>query len=76
MTSSHLFTRQEARAWHMPIVPESYDRSVLSAEEWQALHSLYMGDFPRTATREGRAARHVLERLDLPLADIFHRSNA
>ncbi len=62
-----------ARPWRMPIVPEDYDRSPLSAAEEEALEerrSLMGGG---TGTCRAHAVRAALRRLTTPLVDVTAR---
>ena len=60
--------------WSMPVVPETYDRRPLTAGERQALdflrNSRAHGD-PDPRSKEARAARRTLDRLNQPIADVF-----
>jgi len=74
MTSIQIAMDRQAIGWQMPMVPESYDQSPLTHEEWQALSHLSQsrirgGNDPRS--KESRSARSMLTRFDLPIADVF-----
>jgi integrase len=68
--------------WSMPVVPEHYDRRPLTPEERQALdflsHRRASGG-PDPRSKEARAARSTLDRLDQPVIDVFrlrHQGNS
>lgn len=72
MRSSPLeVAEQPAGAWHMPIVPESYDRSPLTDEELWALQVCVVQCSHTPGSREAASARRLLVRLDAPIADVF-----
>src|SRR6266480_7225534 len=58
-------------AWHMPIVPEDYNRSPLSREELWALERYCALDSSNGHSKEAIAARKLLARLFQPLTDVF-----
>ncbi len=64
-------TPLSSTGWQMPIVPESYDRCALTAEEWQALEYLVCSSSTHTNSKECRTARRVIARIDLPITDLF-----
>ena len=61
-----------AAFWHMPIVPEGYDRSPLTGEEVWALDVCVGPSYHNGASRVAAEARGLLVRLDAPVADVFH----
>lgn len=68
--------------WNMPIGPEHYDRKPLTDEERRTLDFLrnnraHGGPDPRS--KEARAARRTLDRLNQPVVDVFrlrHQGNS
>ena len=73
-TDQHMAVLPAVTQWSMPIVPEHYDRRPLTAEERQALDFLknrqaHGGPDPRS--KEARAARSTLDRLNQPVVDVF-----
>ena len=68
--------------WNMPIVPQHYDCSPLTAGERQALdflrHRRVTGG-PDPRSNDARTARSMLDRLNQPLVDVFrlrHQGNS
>ena len=62
-------------AWRMPVRPECYDRSPLSAAERAALQVLISGDAPVTSLAR-RRAEATLARLAQPLHDVYRLRRA
>jgi integrase len=68
--------------WSMPIMPEHYDRRPLTAEERQAMNFLrhrQVSGGPDPRSKEARAARSTLDRLNQPVIDVFrlrHQGNS
>ncbi len=59
-------------SWHIPILPESYDRNPLTEEErWAIAHCADRNPMS-TRSKESDATRTILSRLDLPIADAYH----
>ena len=54
--------------WQMPIVPQQYDQSPLSPEEWWALEQYTT---TRADTKAGRALQKQLTRFNQPLTDLY-----
>src|SRR5258708_4775062 len=54
--------------WQMPIVPERYDQSPLSPEEWRALEQYTT---TRADTKTGQALQKQLARFNQPLTDLY-----
>jgi len=57
--------------WHLPIVPEQYDRGPLTEEEYRALELLAKDILKPPRTKETDQARRLLARLNWPIADVF-----
>jgi integrase len=72
-TSLSTSTQHTAMGWRMPIVPEDYDRSPLTTQEWQALEWWsILAHRQDHATDQARVTRRLLARFDQPIVDIFH----
>ncbi len=69
---SHASLDQPSGPWKMPIVPEQYDRSPLTAEERWALERSLRVDRPRANSHEARAMRRILTRFDVPVVDVYY----
>src|SRR2546429_4751983 len=69
---SHVPLNRPSGSWKMPIVPEQYDRSPLTAEEQWALERSLWVDRPRANSHEAKAMRRILTRFDLPVADVYY----
>jgi hypothetical protein len=67
MTSQAQHT-QPALRWQMPIIPDHYDRSTLSPEEWLALEHY---SAIRADSRRGQALQKQLARFNQPLTDLY-----
>src|SRR5438034_308319 len=65
----------ERPPWRMPVRPERYDRSPLSAAERTALEVLISGDAPVNSLARRRAAA-TLARLTQPLHDVYRLRRA
>jgi len=68
-------TDEPTRIWKMPVLPEQYDRSPLSSEEWQALE--YCESHIRAKSRSPNQSEYVLakqrlDRLNRPVADVYY----
>src|SRR5260370_35133853 len=59
---------QPALRWQMPILPDHYDRSTLSPEEWLALEHYTT---IRAESRRGQALQKQLARFNHPLTDLY-----
>ncbi len=59
---------QPALRWQMPIIPDHYDRSTLSPEEWLALEQY---STIRADSRRGQALQKQLARFNQPLTDLY-----
>ncbi len=59
---------QPALRWQMPILPDHYDRSPLSPEEWLALEQYTT---IRADSRRGQALQKQLTRFNQPLTDLY-----
>lgn len=65
--------------WKMPILPEQYDRSPLTQEEWQALEYCDSHFTANPGDRnwvEYRAAKQKLDRFNRPVADVYYLRNS
>jgi integrase len=71
MSSSHATALVSTETWQMPVVPENYDRTSLTQEEWQALEFCITCDPSRSTSREYVAAKRKLTRLTRPIADVY-----
>ncbi len=59
---------QPALRWQMPILPDHYDRSTLSPEEWLALEQYTT---IRADSRRGQALQKQLARFNQPFTDLY-----
>ena len=63
------------KIWTMPILPEQYDQSPLTQEEWQALEYCDSHLTANPGERnwvEYRVAKQKLDRFNRPVADVFY----
>ena len=68
-------TAEPTKIWKMPILPEHYDRSPLTQEEWEALAycNNYITANPDTQNRAKYVlAKQKLVRFNLPVADVYY----
>src|SRR2546430_263548 len=76
MTNNALaLTAGPTKIWTMPILPEQYDRSSLTQEEWQALEYCNSHITANPSDRnwiEYRVAKQKLDRFNRPVADVFY----
>lgn len=70
-SSSQTVTRQSVMEWHMPIVPDSYNRSSLTGEELWALERYCQLNSRNGRYQEAIIARKLLTRFFQPLTDVF-----
>src|SRR6266567_3842458 len=79
MTNNALaLTAGPTKVWTMPILPEHYDRSPLTQEEWQALEYCGSHITANPGDRnclEYRVAKQKLDRFNRPVADVFYLRN-
>src|SRR5258708_124553 len=64
----HLIPSSPAPRWRMPILPEHYDCSLLSPEEYRALEQYTT---TRADTKVGQALQKQLARFNQPLTDLY-----
>src|SRR6266436_5659762 len=74
MTSSLSVAQHAPRlGWKMPIVPDDYDRSPLTSQEYEALAWWSVPENRRDhASSQALLVKGLLARLDQPIEDIFH----
>src|SRR6266571_3870984 len=76
MTNNALaLTPGSTKLWTMPILPEQYDRSPLTQEEWQALEYCNSHLTANPGERnwiEYSIAKQKLDRFNRPVADVFY----
>jgi len=69
-SSSRSVFSPSSMKWQMSIVPESYDHSPLTTEEWQALEYVVSSGSQKTNRTECKSARRAIARVDLPITDL------